>query len=142
MKKLLILPLFLFVGCTKTTTSTLSPIADAGCVVETAVTSGIAGSVATALTCTSVSAIQTSLQAALGNVNLCKTATTAQATAASAKVVTSKGLVGNIACPLAVNTVIGYLTNSIPTAWGCSAGATAASLELALTVACEAAIPL
>ena len=125
---------------TTTTTAVLTPLEDVGCSIETAVTGGMASTVASALTCTNVAAIQASLVTAMGNVNICAKAPAV--TVQSKGLVKTQGLIGNIACPIAITTVVGFLTNSIPTTWGCSANATVAALTTALTAACEAAIPI
>lgn len=176
MKILLIPVLLAFVGCTSSTTTTpsggsMSPIQAAGCDVETVLLGGASSAVATALSCSNTTAIQTSFTTALGNANFCATPippTTASGSAAKAKTaepvwttigqipvsalhagtsveakaVKTMGVVGSIACPIAINTVIGFLTNSVPAAWGCSATASAAQLETVLTAACEAAVPI
>lgn len=133
---------FLMFGCTKSSTSSLTPIQAAGCDVESLVTSGFASAVASALTCTNTTQIQTDLQTAFGNANLCQ-GQVAAATMAQLKAKgVSKGIVGSIACPIAINTAVGYLSNSIPTTWGCSAAATAASLSATLTTLCEGAVTI
>lgn len=147
--------LVLFGACTSSTSPTpapaagtapapspvLSPLQDVGCEIESAVTSSFANTIANSFSCKNTSVIQANLQTAFGNANLCPKVTPAM-TIAKAQAVHAKGIVGNIACPLAISTAIGYLTSQIPTAWGCSAQVTAASLTSTLTTACEAAVPL
>ena len=137
---------FTLCGCTKTATGSMTPIQAVGCDIQTLVTSGLAASVATALSCTNQTQIQTDLQSAFGNANLCAAQAVSTANAAQVKAAKAAakpmGIVGNIACPIAINTVIGFLSNSVPTTWGCSASATAAALSSALTAACETAIPI
>jgi hypothetical protein len=147
MKKLMLLAAILGILCSCTSSSpspgsVISPITAVGCSIETAVTAGAASGIATALNCTSQAAIQTSLQLALGNVNFCSY----QPQADAAKLAKSskqplKGVLGDIACPVFINTAMGYLTNSVPAAWGCAAGASASAIAAALTTACETAIP-
>jgi hypothetical protein len=125
----------------------MSPIQAAGCDVETAILGGAASTIASSLSCTNQSAIQASLTTALGNANLCSNPSVASTSAASLKSAVKsaakpQGIVGNIACPIAINTIVGFLSNSIPSAWGCSAAATATSLEAALTAMCETAVPI
>lgn len=170
MKKLFLLCLLgLTFGCTSTNPA-LTPIQQAGCYIETAITGGAAGAVASALTCTNQAAIQASLNTALGNANLCATPVPPAAPATPAtqskvapkwqtigditkddvaaagqvqsKAVVAKGVIGNIACPLAINTIVGFLSNSVPSAWGCSQSSSMASLVTALTSACELAVPI
>lgn len=147
MKKLLGLfaIVVLVAGCTSSS-PTVSPIVDAGCTIETAITAGMGASVATALNCSNASAIQASIQMALGNVNLCASSTTAQSTAAAQvklnTKLTNKAIVGDILCPIALNTIVGYLSNTIPSAWSCSQSATVTALQQALTAACESAVPI
>lgn len=61
---------------------------------------------------------------------------------AKAQVAKPMGIVGDIACPIVVNTVIGFATSAIPSSWGCTGSASADSVSAALTAACEAAVPL
>jgi hypothetical protein len=137
-------------GCTSSTTTTtsggsMSPIQAAGCDVETAILGGAAQAVATALNCSSVTYVQASLTTALGNANLCANATVSSTKAEALKaksVMKPMGIVGNLACPVAVNTIMGFLSNSIPPGWGCSATANASALSAALTAACESAVPI
>lgn len=148
--------------------STVSPIQAAGCDVETAILGGASTAIGTALSCGNVSAIQASLTTALGNANLCATPIPQAPASAASKAagspayktigdvplsalkssavksdaVRSLGIVGNIACPIAINTVIGFLSNSVPAAWSCSSGSTAASLEATLVQVCQIAVPI
>lgn len=141
-------------GCTSSSTgSSISPISAAVCDVESAITSAEAVAIASLLTCSNESTIQSSLQTALGNANLCSNASISAATAAqiaSAKAAhavktagmpVSKAVIGDLACPIVVNVLIGFGTSSIPTSWGCSASSTASSFMAALTTACESAVP-
>ena len=134
--------LFTF-GCTKST-GTMSPIQAAGCDVETAILGGASTAIATALSCTNTSAVQASLTTALGNANLCTAPGVAAISTSSLKAqkLKSLGVIGNLACPIAINTIVGFLSNTVPTGWGCSTTATASALEAALTAACEAAVPI
>lgn len=134
MKKLILVISFLAIaGCSS---SSLTPIQTAACDIETAVSNGLASSVASALSCTNTAAIQTSFLTALGNANFCPATSSAQSK------VSVKGAVGNIVCPLAVSTILGFLSNSVPSSWGCSASTDAGSLSTALTTACEAIVPI
>lgn len=152
MRYLIFALLLMITACTSSSTSSgsMNPITAAGCDVETAVTAGFAGSIATAFTCSNQAAIQSSLQTALGNVNLCAAnpsvaaVTSAQITAkkALAKAASPMGIVGSLVCPLAINTIVGFATAQIPTAWGCTASASASDIVAALTTACVAAVPL
>jgi len=126
-------------GCTKTS-PIITPIKDVGCAIESAVTGSISQVVATSLNCTNQAAVQASLQSAFGNANLCATASMAKQ--ASLKSDRPKGVIGDLACPVAVSAAMGFLSNQVPTTWGCSVGATASALSAALVAACEAAIPL
>lgn len=114
----------------------LAPLESAGCAIETGLSGSGATAIATALTCTNQAAIQASLLVALGNANLCKLVVP------PAGAVKTQGLVGSLACPIAVNTIIGFLTNSVPTTWGCAQGASVSALVLSLTAACEASVPI
>lgn len=141
MRYLLLISLVSFIGCTST--PTLSPIADAGCQIETAVSSGIGTAVASALNCSNASAVQASLQAAFGNANLCAQQAAVSAAQAQAKAqgIKPQGVVGNLACPVAVSAALGYLTNAVPSSWGCSSGTTMSAVSTAVIAACQSAIP-
>jgi hypothetical protein len=140
MKILILSFVFLFVGCTKN--GSVTPIQDAGCQAEQLMTAAAASVVASSLTCSGAAAIQTSLQQALGNANYCASSTAAstqvKTTALQAKVAQPQGAIATLVCPLAVNVVVGYLSSSVPSAWGCSGSADAGVLGSALSVACLA----
>lgn len=153
-------------GCSKS--PTMTPIQAAGCAVETAIEGGAATALATALSCGNQAAIQASIATALGNANLCKTpippapvsamskaavgpvwqtigdvpGSALQSHAVKADAVKAMGVVGNIACPIAINTIVGFLSNSVPSSWSCSAGATASSVEATLVSVCETIVPI
>lgn len=161
----LLLGLFVFAtACTKSSTpGSLNPIQQVGCDVESAITSAAGTAIAAAISCSNQSQIATDVQNALGNVNLCNAGLQSASLAALSKPAwlkvgdiskqdidkakASKGLapmgvVGNIACPIVVNTLLGFATNSIPASWGCSASTSASGLGQIIVSACEAAIPL
>lgn len=171
MKLILALISCVFVlSCSKSTSPVLTPIQDAGCAIETAVSGGLAGAVSTALSCTNPQVVAQQLQSAFGNANLCSApvpAPAAQAMVAGAQpkyskvgdvsasdlnaakaglhanLVKAQGVVGSVACPIAINAAVGFLSNSVPAAWGCSGpNATISGLVSALTTACIAAVPL
>lgn len=156
-----------------TTTVTLTPVGGVVCDIESTVATGLAGSIASALNCTSQSAIVSSLEAALGNANLCGVSTSSsvaqaqifkaevavlnpawktlgdipasalgQSSAIKSKAVFSKGVIGSIACPIVIETSVGYLSNVVPTGWGCTSSTTMASIESALTTECESLISI
>lgn len=161
-----ILAMFAFVlaGCTSKTGS-MDPIKGAACDVETVALTGVAGSISGLLACSGQDAIVASLEQALGNVNFCATPLqSSSALSAKAMAVGSgwqtigdvkipkdggvkslavqpQGIVGGLACPIIVNTVIGYLTSSVPSAWKCTSSADAGAVGSAITAACVAAIP-
>jgi hypothetical protein len=144
---LILAPLLLLTAsCSKSSTGTLSPIQQVACDIETDLNTSFSAAVATALSCTNQAAIQSSLALAFGNANLCTgqvaSVTAAQLSAARAAVkanaVSAKGVIANLACPVAVSSALGFLSNAIPSAWGCSATATASALSATLTTLCEA----
>jgi hypothetical protein len=159
----IIIAFFGMAACTKSSTpGSVTPIQSVGCAVESAVTSAAATTIAASISCSNQAQIATDIQNALGNVNLCA-AGVAPAPAAlvgpkwskvgdvskqdldkakASKGLAPMGIVGQIACPIVVNTLLGFATNSIPVSWGCSASTSAASLGAVITSACEAAIPL
>lgn len=146
----------------------LTPIQDVGCAVESAITGGFGSLVVAQCGGTNTAACGAAFQSALGNVNLCTTPlpqATAQAAVAKdatggwktvgdipasalstpgvqSKAVKPMGIVGGIACPIAVNTVMGVLTAQIPAACGCTTNLSASAISGLLTQACVAAIPL
>lgn len=131
---------FAVAGCTKSSSGgAVNPIKDAGCQAETLVTGAAAGVVASSLTCSNTAAIQASLQAALGNINYC-----AQNSAVSVQVKASKslikteGVIASLVCPIAVSTVMGFMTSQVPATWGCTNAADAGVVSVALTAACTA----
>lgn len=132
----------LFVGCNQCTSSNtpaavqavLQPLASAGCSIENSFIPAATATVAKAFNCSNSAAITASIQSVTGNVALCSTAA-----GMSARM---RGPIGNLACPLAVNAVMGFLTAPLPPAWGCSVPAQANSLMTVLTTACEAAVPI
>jgi hypothetical protein len=129
----------LLFGCTKAN-PILTPVQQVGCDIEKAVTTSFASGVGAALTCGNIIQIQADLQKAFGNANLCSGMTTT--TSKDAKAVHTMGIVGNLACPVAVSAALGFLSNSIPANWACSASASASTLGTTLVTLCETAVPL
>lgn len=155
-------------SCTKSGGPVLSPIQEAGCAIESAVSGGMASVVSSSLQCSHPDVVAQQLQAAFGNANLCAAPVAAPANAAMlagqkfskvgdvsaadldaaksgmhANAVKPNGIIGNIACPIAINAAIGFLSNAVPAAWGCSGpNASISGLIGALTAACETAVPL
>lgn len=128
--------LFLFAGCTKSTTVT--PIQAAGCTVETAVSSSIAGAVDTALQCANTAQVASDLQAMWGNINLCSQTATQVAQLKSQ--MKPQGVIASVVCPIAIQSAVAFLSNSVPAAWKCTGpNATMSGLITALTTACDAA---
>lgn len=163
--------LMLAVGCKTSSTSTnpvLTAIESAGCDVESAVTGAIGTAVVSACKGTgTAAACGAAFQTSLGNVNFCAIplpATASVALLANPAVwkklgdipasalkstggvkpqnMSPMGLVGNIACPIGINTSMGYLTAQIPLACGCTISLTASQIDSDLTTACEAAVPI
>jgi len=127
---MLILALGLF-GCTSSTPGP-SPIQVIGCSAETSATSALAAFIGMQGVCSNLSAIQGDIQSYLGKANLC---------AAAVVPATSKGLkgpIGNVICPLAVNSVLGVIGSKVPATWGCSVQD--APSAAALSAACSKAI--
>lgn len=126
-------------GCTKSGSGSINPIKDAGCQAETLVTSAAAGVVASSLSCSHSDAIQASLQAALGNVNYCAANVAMAAQAKMSKdAIHTEGVIATLVCPIAVSTVMGFMTSQVPPAWGCSVSGDAGVVSAALTAACSA----
>ncbi len=169
MKFLIMSLAILFLGaCTKSGPSPiLQPIADAGCAVESAITGGFGAEVVSACAGTDAAACGAAFQTALGNVNLCQAPIPAppagtlkaadapewkrvgdvtfdqlKGKAKASAAVMPQGIIGAIACPMAVQTVLGLLTASIPTACGCTKNLNAGQMGSALIAACVAAVPI
>lgn len=140
--------MFLLTGCPSnsggTTSPVLTPIADVGCVVEQAITSGFGSLVVAQCAGTNALACGAAFQVALGNVNLCATPQVAQVTkeALMSKAAKPQGIVGSIVCPIALNTVMGLLTATVPAACGCTQNLSASAISGLLNAACVAAVPL
>lgn len=114
--------------------SSSSPVASVGCTIETTIATALTTTIATTLTCTNTTQIQSDIMGAFGKTNLCsKSLAPAE--------VTSKGVIGSLACPIAVNAIMGLAATKIPTSWGCSPTATTAALSTALSAACIAVVP-
>lgn len=168
--KLLTLAIFLVaLGCTKNT-PVLQPLQVAACDVETAVTSAFGSAIVADCGGTNAVACGGAFQAALGNVNMCAQPVPTPPVSADSKIAAPKmtigdvtsqqiaaakggrtiksdaakpmGIVGSIACPIAINTVLGFLTGAIPQACGCTKSLSASATATDLTAACVAAVPL
>lgn len=120
-----------------TSKSALTAVEQAACNEETAAIGGFASQIATTLNCSSQPAIVASLTTALGNANVCK-----YLPAASSGMVKTQGVIGNLICPIAVSTVVGYMTSQIPVAWGCTVTTQASAVVASLTTACETVVPV
>jgi len=144
----------------------LQPVESLGCGVESAITEGFGSEVVSQCGGTDPAACGQAFQAALGNVNLCAAplpAPPAQLTQSfvsgwkkvgdvpkealkssgmKAQAFTTQGIVGSIACPIAINTVLGLLTGVIPKACGCTKNLSASQLGDALGAACVATVPI
>lgn len=156
-------------ACTSSSSPIMTAVNSVGCDVEAAITGSIGSAVVNACKGSASSATcGGAFQSALGNVNLClaqvpslapsfvgvkvftKVGDVTAGDIANAKAkggvkanaIKPMGVVGNIACPIAVNTIMGYLTAQIPIACGCTVSLTASQIDTAITSACEAAVPL
>lgn len=168
----LLLVLLVLAGCKSNQPSPIiQPIKDMACAVEKSVAGGIAQAVASSLTCAHSDVMQADLQAAFGNANMCAAPVPVPAPAPGvasamaapmwktigdvpgdalkpkdgmkAQDVKPMGIIGSIACPIAVNSAIGFLSNSLPEKWGCTGpNASFAALISAATAACLAAVPI
>lgn len=126
MKKLALVMMMVMgmVGCTK------DQAKQAGCKAETAVLSMVSAQVGATLACKNLDAMMADMKAGLGKADLCKQEASAQ------------GVVGAIACPLVVDTVVGLAVAKIPAAWECDPKATAEMLKEAAKLACEKAVKI
>ena len=162
--KFLVLAIFAL-GLAGCTSGSMNPVQQAACDVEKVALTSVSQVIAGALNCSAPDAIEANLEVALGNVSFCQTPLQAPSALATVKALAAgqgwqtigdikipgngvkslavepQGVVGAIACPIIVNTVLGYMTSSIPSAWKCSASSSAGSVSAAITAACIAAIP-
>lgn len=135
MRKLLgLFTILCFCACSSTG-PTPNPLPAIGCSAETAVTSAVAAAVGQALNCTNLTAVQGDIMTLLGKSNLCQAATPA----ASAKK-GLKGPLGDIVCPLVLQSLSTVITGQIPAAWGCDPSAKIADASAMLNAACSKAI--
>lgn len=122
-------------GCTsKTTTPTPNPISTIGCDVETSLSSAFATSLSGILSCTNTNVIQTDLLGYLGKANLC--AQSSNALIKSKSLVSPKGVIGGIICPIAVQSAMAAVGTKTPVTWGCNPAASTGSAASALTTVC------
>lgn len=125
MKSLLVLALvFGLSACTK------EEVKQSGCKAETAVLNLVVTQVGATLGCKNLEAITADMKAGLGKADLCKQEASAQ------------GVVGMIACPLVVDTVVGLAVTKIPAGWECDPKATADQLKEVAKAACEKAVKI
>lgn len=149
--------------------SVLNPIKDVGCAVESGIMGAFGAEVVSECAGSDPAGCGAAFQAVLGNVNLCAAPLpqpAAQPQIASVAVwkkvgdvpddalkgahsdgvkpqaVAAKGIVGAIACPIAIQGALGFLTGVIPAACGCKQNLSAGALGSALQAACVTAIPL
>lgn len=133
MKKLFLVAFLsvLFVCCS------CSTIQQVGCSVESSVTSVLASTVASSMSCVNLSVIQSDMQSAMGKANLCSVNSNANQLKAHLK-----GPVGDVVCPIAVQAALGLVGTKVPQAWGCSPSASTSGLATLLTSACIKVVPL
>jgi len=147
-------------ACTNSSTSTppsspppiLTVVAGVVCPVETAIMNDFGAAVVAQCAGTATgTACGAAFQQALGAANLCgvsgiSAVTTAQIEAQKAQVKAGKliprGIVGNVACPLAIGSVFGLLSTQIPAACGCTQNLSQSTVDATLTAACEIIVPI
>lgn len=125
----------------------LTAVESAVCDVESSITGVFGSQIVTACggPTSAAAACGAAFQTALGNANLCSApvaaVTVSQIATAKAKFA-PKGVIGSVACPLAIGAVFGVLSTQIPSACGCTQSLSASSLDSLLVSACEAAVPI
>jgi hypothetical protein len=112
----------------------LQNVALQGCAAETNAIASAAKSISSTLQCANVAAVQSSITAIVGNLNVCKLVS-----AAPSGNVQAQGVIANMICPLVASGMVGGLTMIIPPAWGCTATVAAGQVQAALVQACELA---
>lgn len=130
----ILLVLLFLVGCTQR--PGLTPVESASCDFKDNLSTGVSVALTSLLNCTKSDVIKQDVRKVFGNVELCSAVPKA-----SKKF---KGPLANLACPLAVSSVVGFLSNQIPSTWECSPKDAVAVQALSgiVVTACEAAIPL
>lgn len=125
MKALFVLALVLgLTACTK------EQVKESGCKAQTSVLTVVSTQVGAALSCKKLDVIVADMKAGLGKADLCKEEAAAQ------------GVVGTIACPIIVDTLVGLAATKIPASWECDPKTTADMLKEAARVACEKAVKI
>jgi hypothetical protein len=125
MKSLLALALvFGLSACTK------EQVKESGCKAQTSVLTVVSAQIGSTLSCKKLDVIMADMKAGLGKADLCKEEAAAQ------------GVVGTIACPLVVDTLVGLAATKIPASWECDPKATADMLKEAAKAACEKAVKI
>ncbi len=96
------------------------------CNLQKSIAATVADTVASALACSNKEQISADIMSKLGKANLC---------AASAT-----GVIGDVACPVAINALSEYLRGEIPASWSCTVDDTSGLAKLLLE-ACKGAVP-
>ena len=116
MKKLIIVTLLAFVGCTKT------PVCDAG----KAVSGVVSAQIAVQLECKNVDAIKAYIDGQLSKANICGPAAT--------------GVIGDVVCGPFVDGLLSGALAQVPSDWQCTGGPAKDVLKTKLLDACKKAI--
>ncbi len=135
---LIVLVFFVFAGCT-TMNPAPAPIAAVICPFEAGVASGLSSFIVNTCTCANTSQVNLDVGHTIGGIGgLCPATTNA-----TAGVVTSKGVVGTVVCPLIVQGLASLAPQALPATWQCTSCASGlVPVTTALTTLCEGAIQL
>ena len=123
--------------CTQSPSPGPSPIGGVVCNVEQDIAGAFASTIAKSLSCSNQATIQSDVLGFIGKANLCASSVNHLKSAPKSADGKMKGVIGNIACPIAVNAVMGAAGAAVPASWGCAPNSGANSLNAALTATCE-----
>lgn len=114
MRKLFLLPLFLFVAC--------KPL----CTAEDVIVKNLAPLVASSLQCSNVGTIQADIQSIIDKNHVCSSVTGEK-----------QGAVAMIVCPIVAKSAVDLIGSQVPATWGCNPVSAKQGLSAAITAACN-----
>lgn len=138
MKQLLAITLIAFtLGCTKEAQQV------AACKAEDAAAAFLSKGIATQLSCENVDAILADMKVIVAKTNLCKeppapvaAPVSTDGTMVAAGVVSTKSVVGNILCPVVVESAVNAASGQLPAAWKCTGNGKPEALKAYLLEQC------
>lgn len=100
-----------------------------GCEVESTISTGLSGAIASSLNCTNTTAIQTSVTNILNLTKICDVA--------ECRKDRKLGTIANLVCPVVASTAVAYLGSQIPADWACQPSGAVQTVSGAVTASCE-----